>query len=73
MMELIDLETREKEIHAGMTVQIDWSTTYKPIIHPNMVRFNEELYNDFQTDLKQQESASKRTNSLLSNIIQKLE
>jgi hypothetical protein len=52
ILELIDIETREKEMHAAMIIQVDAITTYKPVLHPSMVRFNEELYNDYQSEIK---------------------
>ena len=46
MLELIDIETREKEIQSVISVQVDSATTYKGFIHPNIVKFNEEIYGE---------------------------
>jgi len=43
MRELIDMETREKDAHAAMILCSDGVNQYKPVVHPHMVRFNEEM------------------------------
>lgn len=45
-MELIELETREKDLHDTLVMQIDSVTSYKPVIFPNLVRFNEDIFNE---------------------------
>ena len=51
MVELVDMETREKEMHAAMIIQVDSITTYKPVLHPNMIRFNEELLKEHRQEV----------------------
>jgi hypothetical protein len=46
MLELIDIETREKEMQSLIAIQVDSATTYKGFIHPNILRFNEEIYGE---------------------------
>ncbi len=60
-------------MHAAMIVQVESLTTFKPIIQPNMVRFNEEIFNEHEKDQKVIDQAKEKANSLLSNIIKKLE
>ena len=55
MLELINLESREKDFLAAMTVLLDTITTYKPVINSNLVRFNDELFNEFESEVKQHE------------------
>jgi len=43
MLEVIDIETREKEVQGFMIVHEDMITSYKPIVYPNLIKFNEEV------------------------------
>ena len=43
MLEMVDLEAREKEVQGFMIVHEDSLTSYKPVVYPNLVRFNEEV------------------------------
>lgn len=47
---MIELETREKERHAALTLNLDNLTTYKPIFHPHMIRFNEEMFKEIEKE-----------------------
>ncbi len=49
MLELIDIETREKEIHGFMIIHEDKINTYKPVIYPNLIKFNEEAEKDIKS------------------------
>jgi len=46
MLDLIDIESREKEIQSVILLQVDSATTYKGFIHPNIVKFNEEIFGE---------------------------
>ena len=43
MLEMVDVEAREKEVQGFMIVHEDSLTSYKPVVYPNLVRFNEEV------------------------------
>jgi hypothetical protein len=49
-LELIEVESREKEIEGSIVIQVDSITSYKPVLHPSMVRFNEELYQEYEVE-----------------------
>lgn len=40
------MESREKETHAAMIIQSDGINQYKPVVHPHLVRFNEEVFTE---------------------------
>jgi hypothetical protein len=48
MLEMIDLETREKEVQGFMIVHEDSLTSYKPVVYPNLIRFNEEVESELE-------------------------
>jgi hypothetical protein len=73
MLEMIDLETREKEVQGFMIVHEDNLTSYKPVVYPNLVRFNEEVDSELGFSHQQQDHQSSNTESLLDDIIRKLE
>ncbi len=72
---MIDLETREKEVQGFMIVHEDNLTSYKPVVYPNLVRFNEEVDSELGFNHYQQltENHVSNTDSLLTDIIRKLE
>lgn len=50
LLEMIDVEIREKEYHAALELSIDALTMYKPVLQPSLVRFNEEMYQEITRD-----------------------
>lgn len=75
ILELIDIETREKEIQGFLIIHEDGLTSYKPVIYPNLIKFNEEVENDLNRIQNHSlaDIHASNTDTLLSDIITKLE
>lgn len=73
MRELIDMETREKEAHAAMIMCSDGVNQYKPVVHPHMVRFNEEMMTEITDKQRLLDIAQDKSTTLIQKIIKRLE
>jgi hypothetical protein len=73
MREVIDMETREKDAHAAMILCSDGVNQYKPVVHPHMVRFNEEMMSEITDKQKLIDVAEDKSLTLIQKIIKRLE
>ena len=76
MLELIDIENREKGLQSVIMLQVDSATTYKGFIHPNIVKFNEEIFGEILISEEEQalwDAHANRSDTLLGDIIKRLE
>ena len=68
------METREKDAHAAMILCSDGVNQYKPVVHPHMVRFNEEMMQDMITEKQKLiDIAEDKSLTLIQKIIKRLE
>ena len=59
-----------------MMLQVDSATTYKGFIHPNIVKFNEEIFGEILISEEEQalrDAHANRSDTLLGDIIKRLE